>query len=268
MIPSFLTLLMLLLPVFASDPSSLRADRAAIERVYYNHRIGQKPPFEQALPAAVLENLVRMDVTKEAALKRVYKVEVTKAMLDDEVRRIDATTRAPDVLAEIKAALGNDASRFANSFARPILVERLLRGRFDNDDALHASQRRRSEQARNDLLSAKQSGAPYDKMLALLKRGYPGAVTETTWQFGAPPAETAGGRDAKFYFADLPPELQDVLLAQLRAPGDVSSVIETPAAFLLYVARQRTDSVLSVASLSLRKRSYEQWLEEQAAGGQ
>jgi hypothetical protein len=34
---------------------SIRADRAAIERVYYNHRTGQKPPFEQALPAAALE---------------------------------------------------------------------------------------------------------------------------------------------------------------------------------------------------------------------
>jgi hypothetical protein len=45
-------------------------------------------------------------------------------------------------------------------------------------------------------------------------------------------------------------------------------VIETPAAFLLYVAKQRTDSVISVAALSLRKRSYEQWLEEQAAAGQ
>jgi hypothetical protein len=286
----FLALFMMFSPALASDLASLRVDRAAIERVYYNHRTGQKLPFEQALPAAVLENLVQLDLKKEAALKQVYKVEVTKAMLDAEVKRIDTTTRAPDILAEIKKALGNDASRFANSFAKPIVVERLLRERFDNDDALHAAQRRRAEQARNDLLSAKQSGAPYDKMLALLKRGNPGAVSETTWQFGEPPAQPstpgadqieiqkrfgpnaqilspphAGGKDAKFYFADLPPELQNVLRVQMRAAGDVSAVIETPAAFLLYVAKQRTDSVLSVAALSLPKRSYEKWLEEQPA---
>jgi hypothetical protein len=282
----FLMLFIVFSPVLASDLASIRTDRIAIERVYYNHRIGQKPPFDQALPAAVLENLVQLDLKKEAALKQVYKVEVTKAMLDAEVKRIDTTTRAPDVLAEIKAALGNDASRFANSFAKPIVVERLLRVRFDNDDALHAAQRRRAEQARNDLLSAKQSGAAYDKMLALLKRVYPNAVSETTWQFGEPPTQLStpgadeieiqkrfgpnaqilsaprGGKDTKFYFTDLPPELQNVIRVQLRAAGDVSAVIETPAAFLLYIAKRRTDSVLSVAALSLPKRSYEKWLEE------
>jgi hypothetical protein len=289
----------LLSPALAADLASRRADRAAIERVYYNHRIGRKPPFEQTLPAAVLQDLVRLDLTKETALAQVYKVEVTKAMMDAEVRRIETTTRDPGMLAEIKAALGHDASRFANSFAKPILVERLLRERFDNDDALHAPQRRRAEQARNDLLSARKSGAAYDKLLALLKRGDAGAVSETTWQFGEPPAQPsttpepfraatadeieiqkrfgsnarilssprAGGRDAKFYFADLPSELQNVLRVQMRAAADVSAVIETPAAFLLYVARERTDSLLTVAALSLRKRCYEQWLAERANGG-
>jgi hypothetical protein len=84
---------------------------------------------------------VQVDLRKESALKRVYKVEVTTAMLDAEVKRIETTTRAPKILAAIKAALGNDDSRFANSFVKPIVVERLLRERFDNDDALHASQR-------------------------------------------------------------------------------------------------------------------------------
>ena len=40
-------------------------------------------------------------------------------------------------------------------------------------------------------------------------------------------------------------------------------MIETPSTFLLYVAEEKTSSVLSVAGLSLPKRSYEQWLDEQ-----
>ena len=55
---------------FAADLDSLRADRAAIERVYYEHRLGEKPPFEQVLPPATLENLVRQDLRKEATLKQ------------------------------------------------------------------------------------------------------------------------------------------------------------------------------------------------------
>src|SRR6185295_9023585 len=102
------------------DPADLRDDRAAIERVYYQHRLGEKPPFEQVLPPATLENLVQQDLRKEAALQKNYGVEVTPARLDAEVQRINITTRAPDVLAEIKAALGNDPARFARAMARPI----------------------------------------------------------------------------------------------------------------------------------------------------
>jgi hypothetical protein len=50
---------------------------------------------------------------------------------------------------------------------------------------------------------------------------------------------------------------------QLRQPGDVSAVIETPAGFLLYVCKDKTPDTLRVATLSLPKRSYEEWLSEQ-----
>ena len=57
-----------------------------------------------------------------------------------------------------------------------------------------------------------------------------------------------------------------MLRVQLRRPGDVSAVIETPGGFLLYVTKEKTDAVLSVAGLSLPKRSYEQWLAGQTKG--
>jgi hypothetical protein len=123
-----------------------------------------------------------------------------------------------------------------------------------------------------------------------MKAGHSNEVSETTWHLGARPAETnaltadeleikrrfgpnaqlissphGAERDRKQYFEDLPAELQRVLRLQLRQPGDVSAVIETPGGFLLYVAREKTDTALSVACLSLPKRSYEQWLSEQTA---
>jgi len=72
----------------------------------------------------------------------------------------------------------------------------------------------------------------------------------------------AGGKDTKSYFEDLPGELQNLLRVQLRHSGDVSAVIETPGGFLLYLAKQRTNAVLSVAALPSPKRSYEQWLDQ------
>jgi hypothetical protein len=306
-------LLLLLLcsaPAWADDTAALLRDRAAIERVYYNHRLGQKPPFEEALPPATLEGLVRLDLKKEAVLRKAYGVTITPALLDAEVQRINTTTRAPEMLAEIKAALGNESARFAKAFAKLFLVERLLRDKFDNDEALHAAQRREAEAVRNQLLQAaagksetrnpKAEGSPKaeahklqsvvvtSNLLAILKASATGQLTETTWQLGARPAETnapaadeleikqrfgpnaqlispprGAERDRQQYFEDLPSELQCVLRLQLRQPGDVSAVIEAPGGFLLFVAKETTDTALTVACLSLPKRSYEQWLSEQ-----
>jgi hypothetical protein len=285
---SLLLLLTLCCTASAAEFANLCADRAAIERVYYNHRTGTKPAFEETLPRTTLENLVQQDLKKESVLQKVYGVIITPALLDAEVNRINTTTRAPEMLAEIKTALGDDPVRFANTFARPILVERLLHDKFGNDDALHIARRRECEEVRNALLAAHTNGASAPQLLAQLKRANSNDVTETTWQLAPHPADTNApaadqleikkrfgpdaqiissphgpGREKNFYFEDLPPALQNVLQAQLRHPGDVSAVIETSGGFLLYLATEKSETTLSVASLSLPKRSYEEWLAEQ-----
>lgn len=62
---------------------------------------------------------------------------------------------------------------------------------------------------------------------------------------------------------DLPADEARKWHRDLRDARDVSAVIETPGGFLLYVAKEKTDTALSVACLSLAKRSYEQWLSAQ-----
>lgn len=271
---------------WAEDFASLCADRTAIERVYFNHRTGTKPPFEEVLPRATLEDLVRQDLKKQSVLGERYGVAITPAMLDAEVQRITTTTRAPEMLHEIKAALDNSPARFAEAFAKPFLVERLLRDKFDNDDTLHAAQRRECESVRSALLTTRSNGLSPAQLLSQLKQAHSNAVVELSWELQSRPSETNAltgdeleikkrfGPDAKLlsspqdgerklYFEELPPGLQEVLRVQLRQPGDISAVIETPGGFLLYMAKERTDVVLSVASLSLPKRSHEQWLEEQ-----
>jgi hypothetical protein len=297
-------------PALADDLAALVRDRTAIERVYYNHRLGQKPPFEQATPPALIERLVKEDLRKEAALRKVYGVAITPELLEAEVQRINTTTRAPEMLAEIKAALGNDPAKFAQAFAKPFLVERLLREKFDNDDALHGPQRHEAEKVREQLLQAaaadvsrrtNSASASESRLkpaatttlvaglVAILKANHSNEVSETTWHLGARPAETNSPatdemeikqrfgpnaqlispphgpeRERKQYFEDLPGELQQVLRVQLRQAGDLSAVIETPQGFLLYVAREKTDTALTAACLSLPKRSYEQWLSGQS----
>jgi hypothetical protein len=137
---------------FAGDFQVLCSDRLAIETIYHEQRIGVNGSLAEAMPLETLQGLVQFDLRKETALRTVYGVEVTPAMLDVEVQRIETTTRAPETLAKIKAALGNNPARFAQSFARPIIVERELIRNFEFDDSLHLGKRTEAEEAREDLL--------------------------------------------------------------------------------------------------------------------
>jgi hypothetical protein len=205
------------------------------------------------------------------------------------------------VLAELKAALGHDPVRFARTVARPVVVERLLRARFENNDRLHAPQRREAEAIRQRLLATVEAG--FAPRLVVLKEAHAGEVTgPVKWEFTPRPAgegataatipagptsakATAGlytneataqvsqvlssqnaARDAeagKLYFEDLPAELQTVLRLHLRQPGDVSAVIETRDAFQVYLGQERTANSLTATICTLRKRNYEEWLAAQ-----
>ncbi len=261
----------------------LCTDRAAVERVYHAHRLGTKQTFEEAMPRALLEQLVRQDQHKEAVLKKVYGVGITPAMVAAEVQRINSTTRAPEVLAEIRHALGDDTARFIAAMAHPLVVERELRRRFDNDDPLHASQRSAAERARASLLAKisvnemrevtwqlapRPVRDPSDSVPPPTHDAQPSTASSNAYTNAAnvqiaqtlpSPERTAPGEE-RHYFADLDPELQTVLRAQLQKPGDVSAVIETPGGFLLFQVKAKSATAITVSALSTPKRSYEEWL--------
>jgi hypothetical protein len=286
----------------ADDFAALVSDRTAVERVYHNHRLGTKPPFEQAVPAAQVERLVQADLRKEALLAKVYHVEVTSPQVEADVKRIDLETRAPEMLAEIKVALGNDPARFARTVAKPIVVDLELRRRFENDDRLHGAQRKQVETTREKILAAQLKENPWEAVLNAIRKCTGGTVSEVTWQLGPrpeaaqspnPPAPIASplavkARSNKYsldataqfaqslspverpsepadesWFKNLSPELRTVLCAQLQKRGDVSAVIETSNGFLLFVAEERTEKSSSAAALSVPKISFDQWLSEQ-----
>lgn len=270
--------------VRADDFAARCADRSAIERVYHSHRLGTKQSFEEAMPRALLEQVIRQDQHKEALLRKMYSVEITPAMVTAEVERINSTTRAPEVLAEIKRALGDDPSRFASGIARPNLVERELHRRFESDDKLHAGQRQAAEQARQSLRENKpvkgmqeltwsltprpvaaKSGPPAPPTPTQAKSNstsYSNNATAQVSQALTPSANAESGKE-KVFFEDLDPELQKVLQAQLQKAGDISAVIETPGCFFVYMVRKRDAEVLEVAAVSLPKISYDEWLAAQ-----
>jgi len=114
----------------------------AIERVYYSHQVGATKPFEEAVPRRLLERKVRDFVKQSAALAKYWQTAVTEEALVEELRRIEASTRLPVRLREVREALGNDQVLLLECLVRPALVDRLSRNFFSGDARIHAVERR------------------------------------------------------------------------------------------------------------------------------
>lgn len=273
--------------VFGGEFDDLLQDRRAIEEVYHHHRLNTQRTFEEAMPMETVKMLVQRDLHKEAVLKRAYGVTITQPMMRAEMQRIDQTTRAPEILAEVKAALGNDAERFARVYVKPIIVERELHRRFQFDDAVHTPKRREAEQAREQLKAGNEvegmhevtwqmTPRPQDdppaqaappsvpKEVKGKSRSYSIEGTVNRAQVLGGGAGVEGESEKRFYFEDLNPKLQKVIQAQLRQADDVSAVIEVPHGFTVYQAMERTAEQLTVRVLSIPKIAYDQWLKNQA----
>ena len=262
------TLALVLLPCFLNgatpvDPPSPLQDRIAIARVYYNRQTGEKPPFETAVPLQSLRSTLDEDAVKETLLSKTYGVTVTTVMVEAEIKRIQTTTLAPETLAELWAAVGKDPERFGRSIAKPLVVDRELRRRFDGDPHIHLPLRSQLENLRRQALEA----APSDRERRLKSLANPVdfALLLGDRRPENPPQSAVIQREPT-YLADLDPELARVLKAQLTKIGDVSAVIEDSTHFMLYLSRGRSNMSLDVSCIALPKRSFEDWLAEQAKG--
>ena len=274
-----------LLPLMASqaETEQLFQWRAKLERIYHDSRLPPKKPFDEEFSPSVIQNLVAADLHKERVLEKVYGVTVTKEMLEEEVRRIEKDTKDAKTLARIKTALGPDVQGFAETVARPIIVERLLRLKFYQDKAIHAAERENAISSRRGMEAGNKIEGTEEKTWLLGDRPAEASapatnMPPTTTNSSAPSytneataqlAQVIGGggqqpKDTKQYFGDLDPELAAVLKKHLQKPGDVSPIIESTAGFGIYKAREITADYWRVESVFIPRIEYYSWLASQA----
>ncbi len=157
----------------------VRAQRA-IEEVYWRHRIwptenrGAKPPLDAVLSEAQLRAKVEDYLRESNAAEVIWGQPITAAQLQAEMERMAKQTRAPEVLREIFAALGDDPRLIAETLVRQTLADRLVRDWYARDVRFHGDVRRRAEAALvgvTDPTQLKSLGTEY---------------SETTWRLARP----------------------------------------------------------------------------------
>jgi N-acetylneuraminic acid mutarotase len=113
--------------------------RTAVEEVYWAERIwpeansGPKPGLSEVVTPAGIAALVDESLAQSLALEQFWQAPITGAMLQAEVDRMAAASRQPAVLQALFATLDHDPVLVAECLARPLLAERLLHDRFEND---------------------------------------------------------------------------------------------------------------------------------------
>jgi N-acetylneuraminic acid mutarotase len=103
----------------------------AIEEVYWRHRIwpkgnaGPKPPLDAAISQRQIEKKVEEYLRKSHFVTQQRGFPISAGELQQEMNRMAAQTKEPEMLRELFATLANDPFVIAECLARPALVERL-----------------------------------------------------------------------------------------------------------------------------------------------
>ena len=127
--------------------------RAAIEEVYWRHRIwpepnpGPKPSLGEVLPESLLRQRAEDGPRLSTAVETLWNVHVDGTQLVREVQRMVASTRSPAVLDELFEALGRDPLVIAECLARPRLANRLAQQRYAYDRRFHGAVAERARAA-------------------------------------------------------------------------------------------------------------------------
>ncbi len=129
------------------------AAQRAIEQVGWNHRIwpkenpGPKPPLAAVMSEEAIRAKVEDYLEKSNALERRWRRPVTSSQLQAELDRMARSTRAPAILLELFAALGNDPTLIAETLARQTLANRLIRNFYASDARVHGPLKRKVQSA-------------------------------------------------------------------------------------------------------------------------
>jgi N-acetylneuraminic acid mutarotase len=232
------------------------AAQTAIERVYYAHQLGTTQPFEEALPPAIIAKHVRTYLLQSRALEVRWKTPITNEMLDGELARMTQSSRLPERLREIFAALNDDPFVIKECLARATLASRLTRNFYDFDATLHADARRRAQDLRQQLA---------DGRLDPLS-DYPG---RRAFELAEGESESAegGSLDRENPGQRLLPveEFREERARWPRVVGDISAVAEEQNAFTIKVLLRGGTTDIRVALYAVPKQSWDSWWATESA---
>ncbi len=231
----------------------------AIERVYYSHQLDAKGAFEEAVPREVLEKKVRTYLAQSAALESYWNLPVSPSALRNEIDRIARSTRFPDRLREVYAALGNDTFVVQECLARATLVDRWSRSLFAFDRRFHADARHQAEHLRERLVSgalAVSAPEPRRRVAELIEVPAGSVSGATAAEFPSRPG------DGPVRLRLAPEAFRRWRALSPERVGEIGPVAEQADEFVIRVLLAEQGDRARIASYAVPKRSWDDWWSE------
>jgi hypothetical protein len=185
---------------------------------------------------------------KSAALKGLFGIVISPAMLQAEMDRMGRETLQPERLRELFSALDDDPAASAEVLARPLLADRLLRAAYASDQSLHESARVLASQA----LRALSSGRDWPEGVGRLAKYVVGGE--------ACPVSLPDGprwdREERRILSEKDWREQSSLWPKAGAQPRME---ESTEAFTVARTHRGPDGLLEIETLTAPKKSFDEW---------
>ncbi len=268
MIPAFALALLLAAPPL-SFSERVEGERA-VERTRYTFVIGATKPFDEVHPRSVFEKKVRRELAEERVLSSTFGMRVTPELLSAEYERIDKETRAPEQWEAIRKALGNSRRTTEEVVCRPALVNRVLRARFAFDQKIHAAEHQKARLAREAFLAGRTPARTQLLRLSRRGAGAPGAdemLARARADATGPKILSPAGPETNEEPLAPDPEMAKVLEKELKAKGDVTTILEERNRFSVFRLVTPDAGEWLVEAVRVSKRDFDRWLDAAARPG-
>jgi N-acetylneuraminic acid mutarotase len=264
----------------------------AVEEVYWRHTTWPeqsataKPGLDSVTPLETTRAKVEDTLRKSEALAQIWKRPVTAEQLQAEIERMARESKQPEVLRELWEALGNDPFLIAEVLARPVLVERLARNAYADDERFHGALRERAEddvRAHDSVEEMRRMSGHYSEVKAVKvaqnrsraanSESHADAAealfAETDTTLKLTPSEWEAETARLAAVSETPEDEQftaHASSARLLKKNRVSGLQEDANSFYVTSVVEKTGSRLKVARVEWTKKSFDSWWGEARNG--
>jgi len=219
--------------------------KMAVERAYGNAAV-----TPEAALAALIGDALQVEVGRRENV--AVAPEESRAL----AKHINETSRAPEILAKVKAAFGGDWAAYERLYLNPRILNEKLRGYYSRSAGIHAARRAQIENAFRLAVSDK----------TFKEAATEGSVTAITFECGGKAPESPSEL-AQVLPTSQPPE-RDPLIAILEAmsAGEIyKNIVEDDASFKVIRLAAKNGNKYTVEALQVQKPPFEEWFQQRAS---